>query len=342
MRIHPETGEILFGYSPTSASVRGFAVDSSGTAVVATYSTGFPSGIQTLQVLSGAYEDRNFNSIRSLNRPLGYLYGGRQSGSTTTTSNITLNPTLMTVMCNTFSAGLNVDLVNPSTFGQTDWRCTVGDNFGNAATNNITVAGGGYSIEDPNNLGTLNLVVPIRTNFQVVTWVFIPGASAWYVESINNGGSGGGGGLTLENNGSAISGNPHTTLNFQGDIQATDAGSGVANISVSGIIGGYVLVGNANPSTGTLDASHLQAIVDTSAGLTTVNAPDATAPSIQTTFRVTDDTATAASNPITIQSQSSRNIEDPNNHGHYATSVQITVNSQSIDWQWTGSHWKIV
>jgi len=149
------------------------------------------------------------------------------------------------------------------------------------------------------------------------------------------------GGMSVENQGSAIANNPHTTLDFVGAVTASDAGSGVASITVLSIPYGYVLVGNANPSTGNLSNAELQAIVDSSVSTTTVNAPDLVSGTyFQQTFRVTDDTGFAATN--NIQVTSGQLLEDPDNHGNFATTVYITVNSQSVDWQWTGTHYKIV
>jgi hypothetical protein len=283
------------------ASPRGIAVDSSGTVVVPIYQSGL--GINTIALYTGAWEDRNFNSIRYMNRPLGFSNGGRQAGQTLSSSTITLTPTSLTAMVDTLSGPVTVNLIDATTYGTIDWVCTVADANNNAATNNITVYGNGFQIEDPNSPGTYSSSVTIHTNSQVVTWEFVESYDQWKVISSNASGGGG---------------------------------------TVIGVPVGFINVGNANPSTGTLDSSHLQAIVDTSVATTTVNAPDLTLPTTQQLFRVTDDTGFAATYPITVQSQASRPIEDPNNQGNFATSVQISVNSQSIDWQWTGSHYKIV
>lgn len=51
--------------------------------------------------------------------------------------------------------------------------------------------------------------------------------------------AGGGGGVTVENQGAPIAGNPHTTLNFVGaGVVASDAGGGVADITIAGGGGG--------------------------------------------------------------------------------------------------------
>ena len=346
MRIHPVTGEILFGI-PTSGSgfplpnPRGFAIDTSGAVVVASVSSGI---VSSLAVAAPSFEDRSFNSIRSLNRPLLFQYGGNPwVGATYGHGTINLSPSSLTAMVESNSGSTTVFLLS-STYVQPNHVVVVVDIGEDAGTNNISVNGNGLSVENPAAPGSFASSVTLSTSGQSVAWIYDSVNSRYKFLFANGGGAGG---IYVDNNGADIGGNPHTVLNFTTNMTATNAGGGVADISVS--IStlltaplGYVLVGNANPSTGTLDSTHLQAIVDTSAGLTTVNAPDLTTPSIQQLFRVTDDTATAATNPITVQSQASRNIEDPNNHGHYATSVQITVNSQSIHWEWTGSHYKIV
>ncbi len=178
----------------------------------------------------------------------------------------------------------------------------VSDVGNDAATNNITVNGNGVAVEDPSTPGSYVSFVTMRINGQTCAWIFDVALSVFKFLFANGGGSG----------------------------------------PVVGVPSGYVLVGNLNPSTGDLDAMHLQAIVDTSSTPTTVNAPDLASgtPAIQTVFRVTDNTGQAAANPITVNT--GLLLEDPNNRGSFVTSAQIQVNSQSIDWQYTGTHYKII
>ena len=341
-RIHPETGEILFADSPPSP--RSIAIDSSGTALIAAYNHGTgPAGVSGLYMLSEAWRDANFNSVRKLNRPLTFPNGGNPwIGASAGSGTINLSATSLTamVMSNVAVTTVNMPL---SAVVQADLVVVVVDVGENAATNHITVSGNGFNIENPSSPGTFASSITLSTSGQSVAWIYDATNTRYKFLFANGGGTGG---VIVDNQGSPIAGNPHTTFNFTGaGVTAADAGGGVATITIPGAVGvpsGYVLVGNTNPSTGNLSPTVLQAIVDTSAGTTTVNAPDLapSTPFIQQLFRVTDDTATAATNPITVTS--GQPLEDPNNHGHYATSVLITVNSQSIDWQWTGSHWKIV
>jgi hypothetical protein len=64
-----------------------------------------------------------------------------------------------------------------------------------------------------------------------------PGTPTVTIGGTNSGGGGGGGGLgvNVDNQGIAIAGNPHSTLNFTGPgVVASDAGGGVADITING------------------------------------------------------------------------------------------------------------
>ena len=336
-RIHPETGELLFADSPPYP--RSIVIDSSGTTIVPSYLHTGPGGITSLWTASKAWQDANFNSIRNLVRPLTFTNGGNPyTDAIYGSGSISLTYTSSTAMVESNFGATTVftgPIINNGVI-------IVSDIGGNAATNHITVNAGGHSLENPAAPGSFASSITLSTNYQTVAWIYDTVNGRYKFLFANGGGTGG---IFVDQGGADIGGNPHTVLNFTGNgVVASDAGGGVATINVPaiGVATGYVLVGNANPSTGNLSPTVLQAIVDTSVATTTVNAPDLfpSTPFIQQLFRVTDDTAHAATYPITITS--GQPVEDPNNHGTYATSVMITVNSQSIDWQWTGSHWKIV
>jgi hypothetical protein len=381
-RIHPDTGEILSAVAPQYPYARAIAIDSSGTLVVSSYNHSGSTGVHGLTAVSGAFEDRSFNSIRTLTRPLIFNNGGNPYlGAIYGYGTINLTWTSQTAMVLSNITSTTVYLLPPSgglNTVQANSVVVVVDAGGNAGTNNITVNGNGFNVENPASPGSYASSVSLTTSGQVVAWIFDIDNSRYKFLFANGGGSGGGitvdqggadiggnphtvlnfttnmtatnagggvatitAGITVQSAGTGLANNPHTTLNFAGGAVAVDSGSGVATINVAPGPGGYVLVGNANPSTGNLSNTVLQAIVDSSVATTTVNAPDLVSGTfMQQTFRVTDDTGHAATNPITITS--GQPLEDPNVHGTYATSVQITVNSQSIDWQWTGSHYKIV
>jgi len=187
VRIHPQTGEILAGVA-TTGTPRGVVVDSTGAAIAVPYN----NGIGGLQVLKGALGDRSFNSIRTLKRPLGFKNGGRQQGALTVTSTGTLTPTAMTAVVHTNSGATNVYLLALSG-SDPEWTCSVVDVEGQAATNNITIHGNGFQLEDPSNPGTFGGTATIQTAWQAVTWIWLPGISKWKILSIGVSTGGGGG-----------------------------------------------------------------------------------------------------------------------------------------------------
>ena len=278
IRVHPETGEMLGQLqTPTNTVARGLTVDSSGTAVISAYQTTSPNGIRNWILARGGDEDKSFNSIRSLNRPLVFRYGGRQDGQVAANSAATtfLSPVVMTALAQTSSGSVTVDINFASFSGSVPWLATVIDASGLAATNPITVQAFSLSVEDPNNPGTFSTNIALNKNWQSVTWEFIPSLSRWKVLSTSFVG-GGSGGISVENNGSPITGNPHTTLNLFGSLLSADAGGGVANITgfpfVSVQNNGSTI---ANDPHTTLNFTPPLSAVDAGGGVATVTASPA-------------------------------------------------------------------
>jgi hypothetical protein len=176
-RIHPQTGEILTADNPSQP--RAIAVDSSGMIITTPYS----SGLSKLGLMSRAFEDKSFNSIRSLNRPLGFLYGGRAQGELIVENGITghLDLQHMTALADSTSGTTVVYVPVANTPHVTEWRASVLDVGGMASTNNITVHSVSGGLEVPGSPGTFSSVVTISTDNQLVTWRYSPAYGNWYI-----------------------------------------------------------------------------------------------------------------------------------------------------------------
>ena len=186
-RVHPETGEILFADSfGNSVFTRGLVIQDAGTAIVGIY-TGATNGLE-LGIAAGGFENRNFNSIGILGRPLTFLNGGHMAGIIEVNNS---NPGSFDLYhnfaaCNTTSGTTSVTF--PSTVGlQSSWMVGVFDWTGQAATNPITVNTLGVSTEDPYNPGNTTLLnLTLNTPGVCVIWIWNFVDSVWKVLSAFN------------------------------------------------------------------------------------------------------------------------------------------------------------
>lgn len=349
LRVQPESGEVI-GQATFTGAPRSFAVDSSGVVVAALYQQApSPVGIRSLGLYSPAFEDRSFNSIRLLNRPLAFPSGGRQQGQQIVVgpTTFTLTPVILTALCETGSGAITINtmLVN---FQSPQWQITVADINANASVNNISVSGGGAQMENPNAPGTYAFTVTINTNAQHVTWFWSPSASQWLLKSVVPAAGGGGSSIALDANNVAVTGSPFTTLDIE-----SGQGSNLLGKGSFTAIPAQTKVVNGTPHTFTTDQI---AYCQSSGGTTSVTMPSPASLSYATAFhgvgptngsgywiRVVDDQNQSFTNPITVNASGAGDlVEDPANPGLFSATIPLAVNGAAITWAFDGTNWKII
>jgi hypothetical protein len=193
VRVEPNTGEPLWISDPVGTSLRATAIDSSGQVFYAPFQA---SHVSSIRFAASTFEDRSFNSIRYLGRPLQFVNGGRQQGQATVlvgsatppnvfASPFTFTPNWLTALCRTSTGAVTINSYFAS-FTDPNWLQTVIDIEGQASTNPIVMTPQGAQMEDPNNPGTFTLgTISLNKNWQAVTWVWVPEFSVWKVLNVS-------------------------------------------------------------------------------------------------------------------------------------------------------------
>ncbi len=184
-RINPETGEVVFGASYTGDG-RGLCVDDAGYALSTAYNAGGPPGVTAVYMALGAAESRYFDSIRGLNTPLAFPFGGRMQGILEVANPIVgqLDTFHQLAACNTISGPTTVAFPGLPTSSMSSWMVGVWDYTHNASTNPITINPNGNSIENPEAPGTFtSLSFTLKQSSVSVVWVYDWTDAVWKVFS---------------------------------------------------------------------------------------------------------------------------------------------------------------
>ena len=147
----------------------------------------------------------------------------------------TLDATHQVASCDTSTGTTSVNLPTTPPPG---YVAIVFDSAGSASANNITVSygvNGGQDPAQPGWSGTTSTTLSVDGGCYIFLWDPSFGGEWQVIASFQPPFpiSGGGGGVTVEQGGTPVGGDPHNTLNFTGILTAVDSGGGVAEITAT-------------------------------------------------------------------------------------------------------------